>query len=220
MTNTTNHLDASRMPARHLSRWILYFSLAGLVILAGLLRWGGYLLIANDPLPNQVDAAVVLQGSIVGEKARIAGAMQMLHRGEAGRVLLSVPKESYWGEAIPPIARRYIERNYGGDIADRVDFCETGPDINSTEQEARALSPCIQEHGWRSIAVVTSNYHTRRARMLWRGVLRQYQPSVHVSVCGVPDPEFQPRGWWRERLYAKTWLMEFSKLLWTIMGGR
>jgi uncharacterized SAM-binding protein YcdF (DUF218 family) len=219
VTDTKKYSYADCKP-RSLSRWILYFLSAAVFLLLALLRWGGYLLIANDPLPTHVEAAIVLQGSIVGEKARIAGAMQLLQRGEAGRVLLSVPKESYWGEAIPPVARRYIERSYGDDIAARVDFCETGPDVNSTGQEARALSPCIQEHDWHSIAVVTSNYHTRRAGILWRSVLRKYQPWVHVSVCGVPDPEFQPRGWWRKRLYAKTWLLEFAKLVWTLLGAR
>ena len=32
-------------------------------------------------------------------------------------------------------------------------------------------------------------------------------------VYGVADPAFQSRGWWRERLYAKTWVVEFAKLV-------
>jgi hypothetical protein len=34
-------------------------------------------------------------------------------------------------------------------------------------------------------------------------------------VDGVPDPEFEPEGWWHRRLYAKTWFFEFSKLIWS-----
>src|SRR5205823_12419538 len=46
-----------------------------------LLRWGGYLLIATDPLPTHVDAAVVLQGSTSAHIARIGGAVHLLRAG-------------------------------------------------------------------------------------------------------------------------------------------
>jgi hypothetical protein len=71
--------------------------------------------------------------------------MTMLQRGSAERVAFSVPKQSYWGEEIAPIARNYIEKNYGADLASRVDFCETSG-VSSTQQEAEALSACIREH--------------------------------------------------------------------------
>jgi hypothetical protein len=39
-------------------------------------------------------------------------------------------------------------------------------------------------------------------------------PLVYVFVEGVPDPKYQPRGWWRQRLYVETWLSESAKLAW------
>ncbi len=201
------------------TRWFLRFVLAAVVLVLCLLRWGGQLLISADPLPAHVDAAVVLQGSILGEKARLAGAMSLLQQGIPSRVLLSVPKESYWGASIPPMARGYLEKNYGSDAASRVDFCETGADVNSTEQEARALDGCIRERGWQSVAVITSDYHTRRAGTIWRRMLKRENSSLRLWVHGVNDPEFQPQGWWRKRVYAKTWLLELSKLIWTELFG-
>jgi uncharacterized SAM-binding protein YcdF (DUF218 family) len=205
-----------RSPAKQKVLWLL---LAATVLMLCLLRWGGDLLISTGPLPVHVDAAVVLQGSSVGEKVRLAGAMSLLQQGIPGRVLLSVPRESYWGASIPPMARSYLEKNYGSDAAGKVDFCETGTDVNSTEEEARALNGCVRQHGWRSIVVVTSDYHTRRAGIIWRRTLRQQDPAMHLSIHGVDDPEFQARGWWRKRLYAKTWLLEVTKLIWTELFG-
>ncbi|MGA9981508.1 MAG: YdcF family protein [Candidatus Sulfotelmatobacter sp.] len=193
--------------------------LAAAAIVISLLRWGGYVLIASDSLPPHVDAAVVLQGSIAGEIARIAGAMRLLQQGGVGRVLLSVPQQSYWGEPIAPMARRYLERNYGEELASRVDFCQTGPDVNSTEDEAHTLGRCIQQHGWQDVAIVTSDYHTRRAGMLWRKILPKEDPTAHLWVYGVSDPEFEAHGWWRTRLYAKTWFMESLKLIWATLFG-
>jgi uncharacterized SAM-binding protein YcdF (DUF218 family) len=201
-------------PLLHILRWLLA---AAVFIAFCLLRWGGDLLIASDPAPGHVDAAIVLQGSIAAEKARIAGAISLLQRGVADRALLSVPKESYWGQSIPPVARAYLERNYGGDLAARVDFCETSAEVNSTVQEVEVLSPCIPEHHWQSIVIVTSDYHTRRAGMLWRRVIG-HDPTIHLWVEGVTDPEFQ-QPWWRHRQSAKVWVMESSKLVWTMLGG-
>ena len=104
-------------------------------------------------------------------------------------------------------------RLHSYELAGRVYFCETGADVNSTEREAQVLTACIQEHGWKTIAVVTSNYDSRHAGMIWRRLLLQRDPSIRVSVDSVADPEYQPRRWWRQPLYAKTWLVEVTKLV-------
>jgi uncharacterized SAM-binding protein YcdF (DUF218 family) len=195
-------------------RWLLA---AAVVILLGLLRFGGDILIADDPVPPRVNAAIVLQGSIAAEKIRIAGAMNLLQRGVADKAVLSVPRESYWGQSIPPVARSYLERNYGVDLASRFEFCEMPGGLDSTLQEAEALSSCIRGYHWQSIVIVTSTYHTRRAGMLWRRITR-HDPNLHVFVEGVADPEFR-QPWWRHRQSAKIWVLESSKLVWTIFGG-
>jgi uncharacterized SAM-binding protein YcdF (DUF218 family) len=187
------------------------------VLVACFLHWGGFLLVAGDSVPEHVDAAVVLQGSVASEKARMAAAMALMQRGVANRVAISVPRESYWDEEIAPIARPYLEKKYGAELAGRVDFCGTEPDITSARQEAQALSTCIQEHGWKSIALLTSNYQSRRVGMVWRKTLPTADRSVRVSVESVPDTDYQPRGWWRQRHYAETWLQESAKLAWAIL---
>jgi hypothetical protein len=179
-----------------------------------LLNWGGFLLVAGDSVPEHIDAAVVLQGSLASVNTRTAAAMALLQRGSANRVAISVPRESYWGEEIPSIARPYLEKKYGTELAGRVDFCNTEPDLTSPEREAQALSPCIQEHGWKSITLLTSNYQSRRVGIIWRKTLLNGDTPIYVSVEGVPDPDYQPRGWWRQRLYAETWLRESAKLAW------
>jgi uncharacterized SAM-binding protein YcdF (DUF218 family) len=204
-------------PVRSLFRPLRWLLAAAIVIVLCLLRWGDSLLIASDPPPGHVEAAIVLQGSIAAEKARIVGAVGLLQRGVADRVIVSVPKESYWGQSIPPVARAYLVQNYGSDIASRVDFCETSGDVNSTAQEAQASGPCIREHNWQSVVVVTSDYHTRRAGMIWRKIYR-HDPQLHIWIMGVTDPEFQ-QPWWRHRLSAKVWITESAKLVWAAAGG-
>jgi uncharacterized SAM-binding protein YcdF (DUF218 family) len=201
-----------RRPSRLALLWVL---LAGAAIVVCVLKWGGYFLIASDPLPAHFDAAVVLQGSTLGEKARVAGAMNLLQQRMTEHILLALPRQTYWDEPAQPAAHAYLERNYGVEATRQVYFCEVGGGVNSTEGEAQFLARCIQEHGWKSVVVVTSNYHSRRAGMLWRRMLHEQHSGLQIWVDGVPDPEFEPKGWWHRRLYAKTWFFEFSKLIWS-----
>jgi uncharacterized SAM-binding protein YcdF (DUF218 family) len=201
---------------RSLGWWV--WLLIPIVFVLGLLHWGGYLLIANDPMPAHADGAVVLQGSIEGEKLRIAAAMNLAQSENVARILLSVPKESYWGQSIPPVARQYLQRKYGSSLANRVDFCETDQGVDSTEEEAQSLIKCIQEHNWKEILIVTSNYHTRRAGIIWKRIARRTIPSAQVYVYGAVDPDFVPEGYWRHRRFLKTWLMESLKLTSVLAG--
>ena len=190
---------------------------AAVLVIFFFMAFGSALLTAVRPPTEHVDAAIVLQGSLVGEKVRTAGAMKMLQEGTADRVVLSVPHESYWGQSIPAVARPYLERVFGPALAARVDFCETGEQVNSTLEEAKSILPCIREHRWQNIAVVTSNYHTRRASLIWKKLV-QPDASLRLWIIGVDDPEFR-QPWWRHRQSAKILLMEFTKLAWMSLGG-
>jgi hypothetical protein len=182
------------------------------MVIPGVLCCGSRLLISEDPLPQHAAGAVVLQGSFLGERVRLAGAVALLQQGTTDRVLLSVPRESYWGQPISPMVENFIANTYGQEVANRVDFCESAADIDSTADEAQTLAECIRERGWRSVVLVTSEYHTRRAGIIWRKTVRQQHLDIQLWVHGVTDPEFRSAGWWYERRSAKTWLLEFTKL--------
>jgi len=198
-------------------RYLMWTTMFLAIVAAALLRWGGYLLISDKPLPSHFDVAVVLQGSVLGEKARVAGAVRLVQQGITDKILVSVPRESYWGQPVAPIAYAYNEKLYGQEIASRFVFCETNGDVDSTEDESRILFDCIQAHGWQSVAIVTSDYHTRRAGIIWRRILRKQHSSVQLWVHAVPDPEFHASAWWRDRRSAKYLFLECTKLFWTLV---
>ncbi len=182
-----------------------------------LLRYGGELLVETDPLPARAQVAVVLNGSARGMRARTAGALQLLRRGVVNKLIISIPPTTYWGESVPDVAHRYFEKQEGSLTADQILFCVTKAD--STLTEAGAIGQCLASRDWREVIIVTSNYHTRRARRIWRAATRRARPPIRVWMDGVADGSFQPRGWWHERIYAKTWLLETTKLAWESIFG-
>jgi len=196
--------------------WLLGALIIVAAVGAVFTNWAGFVLVASGQVSSHVDAAVVLQGSTGGEKVRVAGAMDLLRQGIVEQVLISIPPKLNWDEPARTAAYAYLQRNYGEQAVRHALFCEVGPSINSTEGEADALYECMQALGWKSIVVVTSNYHTRRAQLLWRRMLRRRDSGINLSIFGAPDPDFQAIGWWRKRLYAKTWLLEFTKLVWEL----
>lgn len=198
-------------------RILTSISVTLILIILAFLHWGGYLLTDSDPLPSHADGALILQASLPSENARIAGAVDLLKRGIVDRVLLSIPKTGYWGVSFPALARAYLQQQYGGAVSSQFEFCITSQGIDSTEAEARAVIPCIQEHHWTSVIIVTSNFHSRRAGIIWRRIAKHLQLSARIFVDGVADPSFQPDGWWRQRKFAKTWFYESSKLFWTFI---
>src|SRR5206468_12843262 len=125
-----------------------------------------------------------------GEQPRREEALRLLREGRAGQVVLSAPQVTYWGEWVPGLMRRYLERLYGIEQARHAVLCPHNAD--STLEEARALRPCLEERGWRTVIVITSNYHTRRARHIWRKAFQDAQPPVRIFVHGVADGDSSP----------------------------
>ncbi|MGH9805493.1 MAG: YdcF family protein [Candidatus Acidiferrales bacterium] len=195
--------------------WIWAGLLLLVVAAVMLLRFGGRLLVASDPLPPHAQAAVALAGSAAASEARRAEAMRLLLEGRVDHVLLDVGQVSLWGEWVPELARRHVANAYGEQLASRVVICEMK--VDSTAEELLAVRRCLREQGWSAVILVTSNYHTRRVRLLARRTLAAENPPTVFVVHGIPDGDFEPEGWWRRRRLAKTWLEETTKLLWSFL---
>jgi uncharacterized SAM-binding protein YcdF (DUF218 family) len=78
-------------------------------------------------------------------------------------------------------------------------------DADNTREEAVALRRLAKEKGWKSVVVVTSNYHTRRVRYIFQKV---FPSSVEVSVASARDGDFDPEHWWERRKSVKEFLGE------------
>jgi uncharacterized SAM-binding protein YcdF (DUF218 family) len=79
----------------------------------------------------------------------------------------------------------------------------------STRSEARAIARWACIHHVRSVVVVTSPSHTRRARLLLRQAL---EPRVSVAVRPAPAAFFRADRWWTDRRASKDVLIEYEKL--------
>ncbi|MCL5287347.1 MAG: YdcF family protein, partial [Acidobacteria bacterium] len=76
----------------------------------------------------------------------------------------------------------------------------------NTREEAILLRRLADRQHWRRVLVVTSNYHTRRARHIY---VRVFRNSADVRMIAARDATFVPARWWRSRSGWKIFLLEF-----------
>lgn len=93
-------------------------------------------------------------------------------------------------------------------------------DADSTLEEAEELARLAKIRKWRSVIVVTSNYHTRRARYIFRRVFPQ---GMELRVASARDGDFDPERWWERRKSIKELTREFAEMaaaMWELWGKR
>ncbi len=166
----------------------------------------GAALIADDPL-HPADAILVLGGES-REGDRVRHAVKLFKRGLAPLLVLSgTPMGFRTHEAV--VMRRHAE--FLGVPSNRILIVKQNGD--STKEEADVVVPILKRRGLKDVILVTSNYHTARAKRIFERAAGPYGPYFLASP--VNDGLFEPEGWWRHRRYAKTFVYEAIKTVWS-----
>jgi uncharacterized SAM-binding protein YcdF (DUF218 family) len=163
-----------------------------------LMRLAGNFWVVDDG-PAASDAIVIL-GDDNYEGDRANRAAEVLRQGWAPRIIAS-------GRYLRPYAsiaeleqRDLLER---GVPASAIVLLQHRAE--NTREEGEAIGQFISARGWKRILVVTSNYHTRRARYILARVL---PAGTVLRVLSAPDVEYDPDGWWRTRQGTKLFFRE------------
>lgn len=166
----------------------------------------GRALIVEDPL-HQVDAILVLGGE-TREGDRVAHAVKLYQRGLAPLLVVSgTPMGFRTHEA--EVMQRHAE--FLGVPAERILAVKHNAD--STREEADIVVPVLKSRGLKEVILVTSNYHTARAKRIFTKAAGPSGPTFLVSP--VHDDSFEPDGWWKKRRHAKTFVYEAIKTVWS-----
>jgi uncharacterized SAM-binding protein YcdF (DUF218 family) len=152
--------------------------------------------------PKKADIAVVLAGDYDGR--RILEAAQLVREGYVPQVLVSGPRSLYGfyecDLAIPFAVKRGFPDEY---------FLRAPNEARSTREESQAVAAALRSKGVKSLILVTSDYHTRRAARLFRKAL----PEISISVVAAPNTNWELRRWWQHREGQKAVFMEWTKTL-------
>lgn len=87
----------------------------------------------------------------------------------------------------------------------------------STEEDARFTREILRQHGYTSLILVTSPYHSKRADKIFRKTMGN---EIRVISAPAEKSWFRFEDWWERKRDRKVVFMEFSKFLWFwIFGG-
>ena len=155
-----------------------------------------------DPLP--AEGIVVLTGA--NSNQRIAAAVDLLTERLGQRVLVSGVNRDVSREQLRR-ASRTVRRLY--------ECCvDLGFTASDTVGNARETAEWAKAMRYRSLIVVTSDYHMPRAMLELRAVLR---PPMVLQTYAVATPALKARAWWRSPGAARLMVVEYCKYL-AILG--
>jgi uncharacterized SAM-binding protein YcdF (DUF218 family) len=89
--------------------------------------------------------------------------------------------------------------------------------VTSTQDEGRVLRDYLQTHPAQKLIVVTSAYHTRRARWTLRRELEGLP--VDLRMAAAPDDRFDAGNWWTREAGFLAYVSETFKFLHTLLRG-
>jgi uncharacterized SAM-binding protein YcdF (DUF218 family) len=179
-------------------------SLAALLVvaiiwLAGLMAFADRVQRQAPPSPTpHADGIVALTGK---SEARIQEAMSLLQQGKARRLLVSgVNRE---------VTRPEL-RDVTAAPSRLYDCCvDLGFDAENTLGNAQEIAAWTKAKGFKSLIVVTSDYHMPRSLLEIRSAL----PGVKLIAYPVATPSLDAHRWWRSGTGAKFMTLEYTKYL-------
>lgn len=157
-----------------------------------------------DETLDRADAIIVLSDDNFYAD-RVTRAAELIREGKAPIVVASGRRLRPYAGIAELMQHDLIERGVPKDKI--ISFPQ---DADNTLAEAEALRNLVLEKKWTSLLIVTSNYHTRRARYIFRHVFPQ---RVDLAIVSARDGDFDPRQWWEKRKSCKELIEEVAALL-------
>jgi uncharacterized SAM-binding protein YcdF (DUF218 family) len=178
-----------------------------------LLTWLGERLVHQDPLEPS-DALLVLAGGVFDREMEAA---DLFAAGLAPQVLMTAEPEP---DVFTELRHRRVRVESSIELRRRI-LIELGVPagrvttlpgiVYATVHEAEAARRWTDESQARSLTVVTSSFHTARARYVFQQVFAGTGVSIRMAPARRSD--FQPGSWWTRRNTLRDGIFELQRTL-------
>jgi uncharacterized SAM-binding protein YcdF (DUF218 family) len=168
------------------------------VVLAYVLGFVIFMVALPSPMaaPKHADAIVAL----TGEEKRVDAAVSLLEQGVGKRLLVTGVHKEITKDELKRVA-------HGGP---RFDCCaDMGYQAEDTQGNADETAGWTRAHGYRSLVVVTTNYHMPRSLAEFRADM----PGVQLDPYPVEPGEIDYRHWWESPRALRVLNIEYAKYL-------
>lgn len=172
---------------------------------------GHYLIFVQSP--QRVDLIVTLAGDDI---PRGLAAVEMYKAGYAGRIFRARERLPDGYEKLIALGGRYAEqrdnfkemlRSLGIGVPA---FFTDDRQVQGTYEEAKVVRDFLRKNNLKSIMIITSKSHSRRAYLTYKSLLKD--DGVKIISCPTKYDQFDPERWWKVRSQAIKVLYEYEKL--------
>ncbi|MDD5618365.1 MAG: YdcF family protein [Candidatus Omnitrophica bacterium] len=184
-------------------------------------KWLPYVarfLLVKDNI-QKADCIVPLGGNLY---SRFAKAVELYNQGYARRIVFSVlpePDENSYSDDV------FMLKVYGHKGISRMEFVLlafeylgkdsqniyfTDKRVTSTYEEALATRDFMLKKGFKSLILVTSHYHMKRALMIFNSVFKG--KGVTIFTCTAGLDAINPGNWWQKETDVKLVLQEYLSM--------
>lgn len=173
-----------------------------------------HLLIVEKPL-ERADVILILAGSS-SYRERARKAAEVYQRGVATRIALTDDgRRGGWNSAqqrnpsFVELAKNELLNQ--GIPSENIEILP--PIVDGTIDEARALRTALPEKNWKTVLIVTSDYHTRRSLRTFERVLSDTNTEVGIEYAVTNEEKFPKNFWWLSREGRGIVTGEYVKLI-------
>lgn len=174
---------------------IIIGGLIGLFIVG----YSGKFLIVNEPLKKS-DIIVVYSGDS-GE--RTVKGVELLKKGYADYIIFS------GGTVYDDVKMANLMTNHAIKLGVPEEKIIKEPEASSTYENALFTKDILVKNGFKSIILVTSNYHSRRSQLTTKKVLE----GTKIEVITVSSNDEFNKDWWKDGRSILICINEYAKIL-------
>jgi len=186
-------------------------------LLAGL---GGFLVV--EQRPTKSDVIVILNGR---DTERAVAAVDLYNRGMSTQIAVPRGVKQAGTDEFRRRARgvmggkSFLQRAVEAMGVPAEAFEVIGGGAGSTYEEAKATYEYAKEREYRSVVIVTSKWHSRRAYKTFASVLGE-DPHMRVTICPAEYDTYDAKNWWKHEDQVELVVREYSRLLYYLVVGR
>ena len=182
-----------------------------------LLKKIGYFLILEQA-PQKADVIVVLNGR---DTERSLAAVDLYKQGYANLIIIAQgSKQPGTDEFWKRVGDKFKDKIFFQKAIEAMGIPEKsfqfiGNGVASTYDEAVATKEFLKKNGYKSILLVTSKWHSKRAYLTFRSALKNDE--IKIVVQPSKYDTFKPDTWWKNRDDAELVFNEYVRLLYYVV---
>lgn len=177
--------------------------------------------VALENAPKEADLIVILNGR---DTERSLAAVDLYNKGYSKLIVISRgPKQPGSDEFWRRVGNNFDGKSFLQRALEAMGIPEdslkfVGDGVTSTYDEALATRQFMKRNGYKSVLLVTSKWHSKRAYLTFKSVFKDDE--MNIIICPSGYDTFDPDTWWKKNSDVELVFDEYVRLVYYLLSFR